>query len=318
MSAFEVVGLVLAGGDALLTTYSIMEQHFEAKRELSLLLKHSKERVRRMCGSINRYSLGVHIDDVPGDILQRVANEFDVIKTELEQISKRRVMLRIRSHTEKVRTISDKLAALENRLDMFGLMSHESASLREQLVAVTEAVRRIALVHEDPNVAKVMEKMDVTLQDDRKSNACEDVDVIPKHARNLLNALSRSGLSADEKMILAKMSKRVWEGWKVNMKDVEFLRKPNGDRLRIGKGGTAEVYLAHLSLRDEHDNVFGEPIEVAVKEFTVSASTAKSHLAQFMREVFCRKTPSILVLYVRLVGTGRRIQTKTKMICLRA
>jgi len=288
MSAIEVVGLVLASGDALLKLYAALEDHFRARRDLPQLLLESKMRVYRMCGSINRFSLGVNEASIPGKVLKRAGDEFEGIRIELETLGKRRVTFGLRRHVEKIRESNDKLRALEHNLDLCGLMTHESMSLREQLENVTEAVRQIAASQDNMEMSRAVEKIDNAMNKSAKTG--DDVDVVPVQAKNLLNALSKSGLMKDTKLELAKMARKVWEGWKVNLKDVEFVRKDNGDRTRIGKGGAAEVYAARMKLRDENDDYIpGDPIEVAVKQFTVKSSEAKEQFACFIREVFLQQ-----------------------------
>lgn len=114
--------------------------------------------------------------------------------------------------------------------------------------------------------------------------SCDPVDLVPEQARQLLNALSRSGLPDDKKHELSEMARNVWEGWKVNLDDIEFVRKRSGDRKLIGKGGAAEVYLARMKMRDEKDY-----LEVTVKQLRVLRSKARGQFHQFMREVFLQK-----------------------------
>lgn len=119
---------------------------------------------------------------------------------------------------------------------------------------------------------------------------CNDVDIVPEQARNLLNALSRSGVPNNRKIELVEKARRIWVGWKVNFDDIEFIRKPNGDRKRIGMGGAADVYLARMKLRDVNENIIaGKLTEVAVKQFTVLRSKAEGQFPLFIREVFLQK-----------------------------
>lgn len=120
----------------------------------------------------------------------------------------------------------------------------------------------------------------------RKENF-DDVDVIPEQAAKLLTALSRSGLPEDKKNELVEMARKLWKGWKIVPSDIEFVRKRNGDRKRIGSGATAQVYLARMKLRDSNGEIIlGEHMEVAVKPFTVKRSEEKKQLTEFIREVF--------------------------------
>jgi len=109
-------------------------------------------------------------------------------------------------------------------------------------------------------------------------------------AKELLNTLSKSGLSEDKKNELSEMAWKVWRGWKVNEEDIEFVRKRNGDRQRIGRGGAGDVFLARMKLRDENNVLIPEKHkEVAVKRFTVHRSRSKAVLPTFMRELFLQK-----------------------------
>lgn len=57
------------------------------------------------------------------------------------------------------------------------------------------------------------------------------------------------------------------EGW---LSDIEFVRKPNGDRQRIGKGGAGDVFHAKMKMRDENDDIIeGKLVDVAANQFTV-------------------------------------------------
>lgn len=281
----EYVGLVLAIGDALLKLYTALEEHYQAKRDLPKLLMESRMRVYRMCGSINRFSLGVNYQSIPGAVLKRAGDEFEGIRLELETLINLRVRFKLRKHVEKIRETNDKLRALEHHLDICGLMSHESMSLREQLVHVTDAVRKIAASQDNMEISRAVKIIDSAMKDSEKKG--DDVDVVPEQAKNLLNALSKSGLKKGTKLELATMARKVWEGWKVNLVDIEFVRKHNGDRTRIGKGGAAEVYLGRMKLRDDNDDYIpGDPIDVAVKQFTVKSCEAKDQFALFIREVF--------------------------------
>jgi len=74
--------------------------------------------------------------------------------------------------------------------------------------------------------------------------------------------------------------------WKVNPLDFEFVRKPDGDRKRIGSGATGHVYLAHMKLYNENGDVIpGEHMEVAIKEFNVKRSEEMEKCMKFVREV---------------------------------
>lgn len=82
----------------------------------------------------------------------------------------------------------------------------------------------------------------------------------------MLNALSKSGLPKETQYKFSEAARKVWKGWQVNLSDIEFARKPNSDRKRIGKGGAADVYLGRIKLRDENDDIIeGKHMEVAVK-----------------------------------------------------
>lgn len=83
---------------------------------------------------------------------------------------------------------------------------------------------------------------------------------------------------------------RIRTDGKINLSDIELVRKPNGDRKRIGKGGTGDVYLGRLKMRDENDNIIaGQHMEVAVKEIMEPPSSASTRLLEFMREVLLQR-----------------------------
>lgn len=79
----------------------------------------------------------------------------------------------------------------------------------------------------------------------------------------ILNRLSKSGVPQETKLELSEMAPKVWKGWQINLDDIEFVRKPNGDRKRIGKGGAANVYLGTMAMHDVTN------VEAACKEFSV-------------------------------------------------
>jgi len=112
-------------------------------------------------------------------------------------------------------------------------------------------------------------------------------------AKQVMNALSRSGIHNDIKLQLSEIAQnvwKVWEGWKVNFEDVEYVRKRNGDRKRIGKGGAGDVYLARMKLRDGNGVVYpGKYIPVAVKQIVVKCTRVKAEFLQFIREVYLQK-----------------------------
>lgn len=172
-------------------------------------------------------------------------------------------------------------------------MSHEAMSQREQMGIVIEKVQQIVASQDEPEISKVVGNIDTALYSNESPKGSllgkkyDDVDVLPKQAKELLDALSKSGLETGTKLELSKMARKVWEGWKVNPLGIEFARKSNGDRRRFGKGGAAEVYLAHIKLRDENDNL--DPMPVAVKQFVVNPAEQKDKFAEFIREVFLEK-----------------------------
>ena len=117
-----------------------------------------------------------------------------------------------------------------------------------------------------------------------------DVDWIPEQARKLLSALSSSGLQKHEKLELSEMAQNAWDGWKINVDNIEYERKPNGDRKRVGEGGFAAVFRARMRRRDENGSIIdGKYMEVAVKRFIVPRPKAEEMFPQFMREVFLQK-----------------------------
>lgn len=87
---------------------------------------------------------------------------------------------------------------------------------------------------EDSVVSSVLDSIDGSR---RASGQTSDDDIIPEQARKLLIALSRSGLPHDRRLELSEMARKVWEERKVNLEDIEFVRKRSGDRKKIGFGG---------------------------------------------------------------------------------
>lgn len=96
------------------------------------------------------------------------------------------------------------------------------------------------------------------------------------------------------------MARKIWPGWKAILNDIEFIRKSNGNRKRIGRGRAAAVYLARMKLRYDDNRV----IDVAVKQFRVKRSEAGYHLSQFIRELFFQKHVKINISSVRLADIG--------------
>lgn len=285
VSPIEIVGCALSSGDALLKSYSALENLADAKRELPLLLEESEERVGRICESIKVYTKGVDKHAIPGKVLKRAADEFEEIKKENERLIKkheRKIIIwkwvQLSRHTGKFRDNNAKLIALEHNLDVCGLISQETISLRKQM----DKVLRILNSRGDSELSAVVGTVDTMNRD--------DVDVIPVQAKCLLDALAKSGLSTGTKRELATMARNVWEGWKINRDDVEFVRHSDGDRQRIGQGGTSQVYLAIMNKRDKSDRIILEHMkEVAVKTFSVIPSEATAEFPRFIREVFLQK-----------------------------
>jgi len=102
--------------------------------------------------------------------------------------------------------------------------------------------------------------------------------------REHLDALSKSGISNGNKLELAEMAVKDWKDWKVNPDNIKYVRKRNGDRKRLGKGATADIYLANMKLQDESDE-----IPVAVKQFDVRFAESRSQFPLFIREVYIQK-----------------------------
>lgn len=161
-------------------------------------------------------------------------------------------------------------------------------SLREQLKTLVDATRNMPESQYDLGISGVLESIDLTLS--TEAEKADDVDVIPEQARSLLNVLSKSGLPEDEKHRLVEMARKIWKGWKVNPGDIEFVRKRNGDRKRIGGGASGQVYLAEMKLRDTNGEITpGVFRELAVKQFAIKPAEEKEKLAQSIREVFLQK-----------------------------
>jgi len=91
--------------------------------------------------------------------------------------------------------------------------------------------------------------------DDFGTDSESSTPAVENDPEEVVIALSKSGLPEDRKHELSEMARNECEGWKVNISDIEFARKPTGDRRRIGKGGGAEVYLARMKMRDENGDV---------------------------------------------------------------
>lgn len=74
---------------------------------------------------------------------------------------------------------------------------------------------------------------------------------------------------------------KLWNGWKVNPDDIEFVRKRNGNPKSLGCGPQG------TRLRDANGGIIaGEFKKVAVKEFKVKTAEEKQQLGLFIREVF--------------------------------
>lgn len=78
-----MVSSVLAFVDGLMKTYSALEQHADAKRELPKLLAESKKRVKRIRTSVDRYSKGVPENFIRGDVLKKARRTKSVFKNRL-------------------------------------------------------------------------------------------------------------------------------------------------------------------------------------------------------------------------------------------
>lgn len=74
-------------------------------------------------------------------------------------------------------------------------------------------------------------------------------------AKEILNALSKSGLPEGTKHEFSEMARKVWKGWQVNLDGIEFDRKPKGDQKRIGKGAAGDIYLGRMKMRGENGYV---------------------------------------------------------------
>jgi len=69
-------------------------------------------------------------------------------------------------------------------------------------------------------ICNTIKRIDSTMKSCEKKD--DDVDFVPAQAKILLNALSKTGLAKDTKLELAKMARKVWERWKVDLDDLEF------------------------------------------------------------------------------------------------
>lgn len=190
-----------------LETYSALQEHREARRELPTLLSNSKMRVKRLCVSVDRYSHVLSENSIRGAVLKKAGNEFDVINSQLQSLlAKRHITFKIPKHVENVRKCNEKLRALEHQIQIFGLVTQESMSLRHQIEKLVAATREILEAQGDSRIFRVLKTIDRTLEASDENN--DAVNVVPKQARKLLNALSKSGLPDEQKNELEKWHRR--------------------------------------------------------------------------------------------------------------
>lgn len=89
------------------------------------------------------------------------------------------------------------------------------------------------------------------------------------------NDLSESRLPEAKNHELSEISRKDWEGWKVNFNE---------------KGAVGDVLLARMQMRDGNDAIItGQHMDVAVKQLTDKCGRAEPQFPQFMRKVFLQK-----------------------------
>jgi len=272
-----VAGLALASAQGLVTSFSLVESFFKRKesgKELEEFARENGKIVLRFHSSIQRYSLVVQNSHHAVDAFNQAITDFEEVQTELEPLlTRKRFHVFLNQKADKVRECRRKLSDAENRLHNIGIQTQEAESIRRLINDLSSDARNTPQL--------LLEESEAP--DD--PNLYTRDQAIPEKAMKILNALSRSGLSAHRKLELKSKAEKLWTCWRIDPADIT-----NKGNHYLGRGASASVIPATLVLRDLNNNIIpGKTVNVAVKEFTVSVSQAEEKSINFFREIFLQK-----------------------------
>lgn len=312
MSGVDIAGLAIACADTLLRILAKLKSQYDSYKECDVLLKEAVRRVTRIRKIISKYAAldSADASRIPGAVLERVADEFREIEKSLSKLDefmkkpKVQRLMKAQNSAEKLKFICSQLKELEYHLDLYGLHVYGEETLSAKIDKLIDVINKHTIVPNQPKVDELLKRVRATLQfcdeipahvqnnkdgDEITNDAnSEEFSKIPDYVRNLLEALSSSGVSNDMKKTLTGIVKRLWCGWQVNEEDVKFLTFGGGLKKSIGQGASSTVYKALLQRRDSLGEATGERVMVAVKEHKHIRKNEEcdKQLAMFIRELF--------------------------------
>ena len=308
MAGLEIAGLALAGADVLLRTLHEFKRQYDSYKDLVVFLDDAERRVKDIRLMISKYGALESADAsrIPGQVLERVKNEFGNIERSLNELAESlnssnfKRVIRAQQSCETLKNVCTDLGKLERHLELYGLHVYGEEKLSAKIDKLMNILREKIIVPDEPKVNELLgrirtnlpfcdevpEHMRDTPYDDQLTHgqSNELFSKTPNYVRRLLESLSSSGIDENTRKQLTGMVRNLWCGWEVNIEDLFGL----GVRKSIGQGANSSVYICELQRRDTLGKATGEKVKVAVKELKHIRKDEESdkQLSFFIRELF--------------------------------
>ncbi len=321
----EIVGVALASANAIVQLLSAIKRRYVAHKEIPNLIDSAQRRIRRIQKTVAIYRTLEERSSLPRAVFVRVVKDFNSIKADLDHMqakissgSKFKNWLSSPSFVDSLSSALPFLGPLEMHLDLYGLMSYRDNTVTSYFADLSSSIQRLRLeaalelkpilnelkfkvdaiyeclglgTHETMNIGRTGTSKDTSVDnlDQVETQSLEEFSSLSSQARELLEMLASSGLSAEDKRGLSDKIHRIWSGWRVPIEDVEFgtaETNMGGFRKPLGEGRFSSVYKGCLTRRCSSGEKEEEPLLIALKRLKIERHELPGRRADFLRELF--------------------------------
>ncbi len=151
MAGLEIAGMALASADAIVQLLGAIKCRRDAHKEIPGLIDSAERRIVRIRKTMSTCSTLEERASLPGDVFERVVEDFDAIKAELVDIqvkissgSKLKNWLSSPSFVDSLSSALSRLSPLEMHLDLYGLMTYRENTVASCFADLSSSIQRLS------------------------------------------------------------------------------------------------------------------------------------------------------------------------------